>query len=168
MLSVLITFYGEKYAKNVKYSNTIIITVIEGNVLSKLQVVKSASPQYMTFLWSQINLIRQAQSWGQFAYAMKLAASLIGYLPRDMKKNFMPEAKTIINTMKKIAAGTIGDIDKIDDVFQRHVKKQKILETYADHALDQFIIELTNALDKKNYMETHKNVREGFGKSYRK
>lgn len=134
---------------------------------SKLQIAKNVNPQYMTFLWSEIHKFREAQSWGNFAYAMKLAITLIGYLTDDLKEKFEKKADMITNTLNQITSGNVGGINEINDTFQKHIRKKKLLETYANKALNGFITELTSALEQKGYMEHHKNVPKGYGPTYK-
>ena len=136
--------------------------------MSALKTVKNASPQYMNFVWVQYGKVREAQIQGRFAYAAKLATTLIPYLPDDLKKKFHEQADLIIHTQKLITSGTVCNINTINDTFHKQIQKNKILETYSDQALNKFINDLSSAFDKKGYFEIHKNVPTGYGPGYKK
>lgn len=129
--------------------------------MTYVQKQKGVSFNYLQFLWGGIAQIRSKQGEGDFGSAMKLAATLIDYLPEEIKKQFQDKADQIVRSMNKIAVGNIKKIKDIPDIFQRTVYKHKLLKTYADEALHDFVTELSNELDAKGYMITRQDIIEG-------
>jgi len=123
--------------------------------------VKGVSFNYLQFLWSSIGTIRRTHEQGNFAGALKLATDLIVYLPESIKDEFREKAAKINYSFNQIRAGRILEVQKIADFYIRGIFKNRLLQTYGNAALQQFVDELTTKLDKIGYMENIKTVAEG-------
>lgn len=123
--------------------------------------VKGVSFNYLQFLWQCIGTVKKTHESGNFAGALKLAAELITYLPESMKSEFKDRASQIENSINLIRSGRLKQIQDIPDFFIRGIYKNRLLQTYGNEALKDFINNLTTKLDNIGYMENTKVVVEG-------
>ena len=134
--------------------------------MSKVRKVKGVSFNYLQFLWNGIGMIRKSQAEGDFPTALKLIATLIDYLPDDIKDEYRDRANMIIDSMNLIAAGKLVQVQKIPDIFQRHVFQKKLLVNYSIEALKDFVDSLSSTLDEKGYLITSKDFDEGYSHTW--
>lgn len=134
--------------------------------MSKITKVKGVSPNYMQFLWRNIVAFRECQTQGDYASSIKLAATLISYLPEDFKKRFEKKAERIVESLNLISSQQLPQIQAITDPFQRHIFTSKLLNTYSFESLNGFIDELASMLEKKGYLEVKSYVPEGSDLTY--
>jgi len=130
--------------------------------LSEVRKVKGVSFNYLAFLWSNIGLIRKAQTDGNSEIALKLAATLIAYLPKGIKEDFTKTADEILHSLNMITSGGMKQIADIPDAFQRRRYKQKILRAYSELKLHKLITDLSTTLQERGYMEAVDFADEGF------
>lgn len=129
--------------------------------MSKITKVKGVSPNYMQFFWRNIVAFREAQTQGDYATSIKLAATLIDYLPEDFKDKFQERAERIIESLNLISSQNLQVIQQIADPFKRHIYTSKLLNTYSFQALNGFINEMSAMLEEKGYLEMKSYVPEG-------
>lgn len=124
--------------------------------------IRGAEPKFQTFLWSEIQKIREAETQGDFSQALDRATGLIAYLPEDAKEKFRKRATGIregLNYLATLNGGT--------DIFTSNVVKHRRLQKAASRLLDGFVNDLTSYLDGRGYMEQRRrkvptNVPPGF------
>lgn len=135
--------------------------------MSQVRKVKGVSFNWLQFLWNNVGQIRKAQIEGNISLALKETATLISYLPPDLKEIFEGRAKMIRESINTIVTGNLPKLQEVTDVFHRRNLKQKILATYSEEAFDAFINDLTTELNARGYMESVEFVDEGIGTSWR-
>ena len=133
---------------------------------TQLIKVKGVSFNYLQFLWSGIGQIRKAQSEGDFAGAMGLMTSFIGYLPDSIKEEFRERAAQIRFSMNMIQTGRLKEIQAVPDLFIRGIYKNRLLQLYANEAFSAFIDDLTTMLNRLGYMENTESIDEGFSHTW--
>jgi len=117
-------------------------------VINEIERVKGREFKYESFLWMQINAIRNLERAGNYPAALDGAVSLIPYLPRVFKKQFQDEANEINRTMRKIEAEATGAY-----AFNRSINKNRTLQIYSRKVYPSFIDRVTTLLDDRGYME---------------
>lgn len=128
---------------------------------SYIKQQKGVSFNYLQFLWGSIATIRAKQGEGDFGTALKLAYTLIDYLPETLKEEFGDRANAIGINMERISAGDLPEIRKQHDIFLKIVYKHKVLRAYSNRSLMQFVNDLTRKLDKSGYMIARSSIVEG-------
>jgi hypothetical protein len=128
--------------------------------------VKGVSFNYLQFLWGNYALIRKAQAEGDIPKALKLAATLVDYLPSALKTEFQKRADQILESMNIISAGNIKQLQDIPDIFLRRAAKIRILNNYSYLALRSFVNDMSTELQKRGYMESVDFADEGFGHTW--
>jgi len=124
--------------------------------------MKGISFNYLRFLWNGIAAVRRAQLEGQNGSALEMAATLIIYLPREIKKDFQKKADKIILDIGQIRNGVFQNIAQETNPFMKALAKRRAIEAYACGALPKFLSELTTSLDDHGYYLSAKTWEEGW------
>ena len=134
--------------------------------MSRVTKVKGVSPNFMQFFWSNMANVRIFQTQGDYATALKQLATLVSYLPDDMRKLFGDRKERILHGMGVISGGSLPEIKKVRDPFIRQIYIQRLLNTYAYEALDDFINAVSSELTHRGYLELVTHDTEGSDKFY--
>ena len=126
--------------------------------LSYEEQIRGTEFKYSSFLWKNVDIIRQAELAEKPAEALTAAITLIPYLPNGIKKKFKGRADEIEEDMQYL---TKEVKERSTDLFSRGVVTNRVLQKYAKVALARFVDELCDELDKRGYMERVKRYRRG-------
>ena len=118
--------------------------------------IHGAEFKYVDFLWKEIAKIRDCQTSGDLPQALRLATSLISYLPVAIKNKFRKPAKEIEKDIRNILTKVEGV-----DFHTTQMARNKALRQYAAEVLDSFMDEISTVLDKRGYMEKTRDVPVG-------
>lgn len=115
--------------------------------------VKRIESKYSEFLWRELAKIRDAETVGDYATALKLATSLIVYLSEPTKKKLQEKAEQ----MQK-ALLYVGQMKAGTDLFTSGVIRHRRLQLAAGQIFSKFIDAVTAELDKVGHYEKRKLI----------
>lgn len=118
--------------------------------MSYEEQIRGTEFKYSSFLWKNIDKIREAETQGTPATALNLAITLIPYLPNAIKEKFDGRAKKIESDMQYLVKEVK---ERSTDLFSQGVVTNRVLQKYAKVKLAQFVDELCGELDQRGYME---------------
>lgn len=134
---------------------------------AKVDKAKGVDFNYRQFFWGNISSIRGSQLKGDYSGALSAMATLVDYLPPDVKKVYSPRAVAIMDAIGDIQAGRIPQLRKFTDVYIRGNKRNQILQIFSSKMLSKFVSDLISTMNEKGYIETLDTTREGFGHTTR-
>jgi len=106
---------------------------------------------YQQFYWSQYHLVRQLQTQGEYALALKQLATLIFMSEKKLKDKFKDKAWQILQVLNTISKGDLPEIKKINDPFIKQIYTEKLLRAYSSAILLSFLNEVSDAMDQLGY-----------------
>lgn len=130
--------------------------------MAETEQVKGVQFNYVNFLWREIGIARDQQNMGNHRGALRLLITLVPYLPKGIKDQFRLKAAKIMEKMRKIESNVQGST-----FLMRRIARNREATLYAKRVFEEFVDELSSALDKRGYMEkTRKKLPEGFSHTW--
>lgn len=118
--------------------------------MAEVEAVKGVQFNFVSFIWKEISKIREHQTSGEYARALKDLLELISYLPKDFQETlkFQEKAQKQLTQLQNIRQNT-SESDDYMTALAIHYDQN----AYAETSLRDFISELCLKLDQKGYME---------------
>ena len=113
-----------------------------------IQPIKNAQFGFLNFLWLDMKGIREKQKEGEYLTALLWLMDFMSYLPDDFqnKLGFLKRVEEINRKIDKIKpAGTTPE--------EAHARFKRQLNDFARVELNNFLIQLSLAYDRKGYYE---------------